>query len=264
MGAINVPANYGANRQTWAISLYPFLEQQAVYDRFDPDLVGGGRACWCMTSNSQGPSAVTGVVVSGFFCPSDGMGGKIQTSVCGDLMKSNYMAFFGDIAHDNGIPPNESGAVSPPNKRAAFGINFGARFADITDGSSNSMAFGEYLTGASETDNGNDARGPVWADEAGESQIYTQFTPNSSNPDVLYPGYCINLPQENLPCVDGTNETAASRSRHAGGVNVTMCDGAVRFISENIDIDIWQALGSIDNGGKLGNLGRIEPLVPVY
>ncbi|MDB5342890.1 MAG: hypothetical protein JWP89_1267 [Schlesneria sp.] len=34
-------------------------------------------------------------------------------------------------------------------------------------------------------------------------------------------------------------------SMHTGGVNVAMADGAVRFVSENISIDVWRALGTI-------------------
>jgi prepilin-type N-terminal cleavage/methylation domain-containing protein/prepilin-type processing-associated H-X9-DG protein len=33
-------------------------------------------------------------------------------------------------------------------------------------------------------------------------------------------------------------------SRHPGGVNLLLCDGAVRFVSESIDESTWRALGS--------------------
>jgi prepilin-type N-terminal cleavage/methylation domain-containing protein/prepilin-type processing-associated H-X9-DG protein len=33
-------------------------------------------------------------------------------------------------------------------------------------------------------------------------------------------------------------------SRHTGGVNVLMCDGAVHFISDAVDLDTWRALGT--------------------
>jgi prepilin-type processing-associated H-X9-DG protein len=39
-----------------------------------------------------------------------------------------------------------------------------------------------------------------------------------------------------------------ANSRHQGGVNALFCDGAVRFISENIDRRIWGALGTIAEG----------------
>ena len=52
----------------------------------------------------------------------------------------------------------------------------------------------------------------------------------------------------NLPCVAGSSDndyTAASRSRHPGGVNVGMCDGSVQFVADTVGIAVWQALGSI-------------------
>ena len=44
-------------------------------------------------------------------------------------------------------------------------------------------------------------------------------------------------------------EFSAARSRHTGGVNVGMCDGSIRFISNSIDLATWQAMGTM-NGGE--------------
>jgi prepilin-type processing-associated H-X9-DG protein len=42
--------------------------------------------------------------------------------------------------------------------------------------------------------------------------------------------------------------TLASRSRHTGGVQSLLCDGSVRFISDNIDKATWRRLGSSEDG----------------
>ena len=42
-------------------------------------------------------------------------------------------------------------------------------------------------------------------------------------------------------------------SYHTGGVNVCMADGSVRFVTDNINPDIWMAAGS-RGGGEVGNL----------
>jgi prepilin-type processing-associated H-X9-DG protein len=74
-------------------------------------------------------------------------------------------------------------------------------------------------------------------------------------PDSLRISSCpatANRPERNLPCVpvNGSSETVASRSRHPSGVQVTLCDGSVHFISQNIGRNEWRALGSIDNGDQ--------------
>jgi prepilin-type processing-associated H-X9-DG protein len=43
----------------------------------------------------------------------------------------------------------------------------------------------------------------------------------------------------------------AARSNHSGGVNVLMMDGAVRFISDSIALEIWRAIATRDGGEKV-------------
>lgn len=46
----------------------------------------------------------------------------------------------------------------------------------------------------------------------------------------------------------------AASSRHPMGVNVVLGDGAVKFVSENLNPELWQALGSISAGDTPGEL----------
>jgi prepilin-type processing-associated H-X9-DG protein len=165
---------------------------------------------------------------------------------------SNYLAFFGDRNYGAGLPQAEL-----PNRRAAFGINSSANLGEITNGNgtSQTMIFGEYLTGLPQHGAPDDLRGVHWIDVPGMSQIYTHAAPNSARPDVFNPSarFCppsYNRPDLNLPCGGGSaNEmTAASRSRHPGGVNVLKADGSVHFVSQNINLATWQAMGSISGG----------------
>jgi prepilin-type processing-associated H-X9-DG protein len=199
-----------------------------------------------------GPAAPTRTVVRNLVCPSDGLGGDNSTYSPGGLElgtynHSNYLAFFGD--------QNFGAAFARTSKPAAFGINRGARLLDITNGTSQTMIFGEYLTGLPQQEAPNDLRGVHWIDVPGMSQLYTQAAPNSAIPDVFNPSarFCppsYNRPELNLPCGGGSvNEmTAASRSRHPGGVNVLKADGSVHFVSQNINLATWQAMGSISGG----------------
>ena len=247
---------YGRPRTTYFVHLLPFLEQRSVYESIDfvnrpvaPGLVWFG-------NNATATAAVIAVL----YCPSDRMGGETKTCglIGGDANApaphslSNYMAFFSGptVAY---IETND------PRWQSAWGLNRGARLGDFHDGTSNTMVMGEYLTGTP-----NDYRGFIWSDKAGGSQIWTELAPNSRLPDRLSPNtpppplatkpWCLNLPENNLPCVNGVSEsaglanldhTAAARSRHPGGVQILLGDGSVRFISDSVSLRTWRGLATM-------------------
>ena len=70
---------------------------------------------------------------------------------------------------------------------------------------------GEYLTGAGR--DAQDGRGCLWADFPGYSQVYTQLTPNSSSPDLLYPDLLLQLPVPESPLRRGDRRRNRQRRR---------------------------------------------------
>ena len=237
--------------------LLPFIEQKALYDGLNGlelDTPWTGAASW--------PDTVKGRSVSTYLCPSDGKGGPLYelTNIPGyapdfTLFRSNYLAFVSGTRDDHVLG-------EPSGQQAVFRFKRATRIGHITDGTSNTMCFGEYLTGHS----GADQRSwPFWAG-AGCGWIHVANTPNTSAPDVLHPYHCEsddNRPELNLPCTPGTygncsggcqtsDLSVASRSRHPGGVYVLLCDGAVRFVSETVNAITWRNLGWMDDGQVLG------------
>jgi prepilin-type processing-associated H-X9-DG protein len=116
---------------------------------------------------------------------------------------------------------------------------------DITDGTNSTLMFSEVVQGQ-----GGDLRGYTWWGFG--SGFYTYLMPNTSEPDVMqYGSQCRSLYLDNPPCVEKTSTrhvTLASRSRHPGGVQSALCDGSVRFFSDNIQLVIWRALGTSGGG----------------
>jgi hypothetical protein len=176
------------------------------------------------------------------------------------LARGNYAACYGKSRYGRLYTEN-------PTLGGIFGNNSKYSMRDITDGSSNTLAFSELKYRAFRFKPPNhqdppirDSRG-VWAYGIMGSNIFSTLTgPNSTTPDGVWG--CRTAPSEGMPCTQiGSSSTtstvnqnmfAAARSYHVGGVHGTLADGAVRFFSNNIDLLIWQGLGSRQAGEVLG------------
>lgn len=124
-------------------------------------------------------------------------------------------------------------------------------FAHIRDGASNTLLVSEFVTGefaGDPRDNKIDVRGLTWwGDGCGFS---TYLAPNSSLGDVVGQADYFQYPHaDNPPAVQASSATPAvlygSRSRHPGGVVSGLCDGSVRFVTDQIDLNLWRALSTI-------------------
>jgi prepilin-type processing-associated H-X9-DG protein len=260
-------APYGGQRE-WPYFIHfilPYLEQQSYYDT-----VGG--PYFKLENPWNNPSLWTGVnnlIIPSLQCPSDFLGGSLVGAAIGPtpikLSKTNYMCIFSGLQDgDSYAPDPQTGFPSyrnvASNRRTAFRPYEGVPPADITDGTSNTMAVAEYLKGIDE----NDARGDFWTSRAGCKFLSVKTGPNSTVQDSLCQynaGFCPtgsdhNQPSLNLPCTPGTDDQnfATPRSRHPGGVHAVFCDGSVYFISDNVDFTTWQYLGFIaDNAPMTAN-----------
>ena len=246
-GIIGTQPEAGPMRLPWAIHLYPFMEQNNLFDKFSFQIGGTGICCnemvMSLPQNCGSPGAPATVAISAMQCPSDSATPIwLWKSDC-SLAKGNYGAFFGNV---HSMSPFQLGSGHLPH---AFTYMKPLRLAMVRDGTSHTLALGEMLKG---TDNQVDYRGCYFIDNSPGSQLYTQYTPNSSGPDYMHNGYCTtatNLPNQNLPCGENPSaQTAAARSNHPGGVHVVLCDGSVHFVSDEVGLTVWQALGSIAGG----------------
>jgi len=244
-------------RHVWVYSMWPYVEQQGLYTQYKqeeqfylpPNTIGGGNAA---TANLNGP---TGQRVKIYYCPSDRFGAVLTAA--GDpyfRARGNYHLNWGPIME----PAPRATSANPPLAWGPFGYrDFGSRnkprytrFAEISDGTTNTLQVSEMLT---PRDGDVDHRGDMLNDDEACTYFMTLMTPNSKSPDVLAPGFCTNLPDKLLPCTTGANRNKAVRSKHPNGVNASMCDGSVRFITNNIDINTWMGLGTMNGGDSLSD-----------
>jgi prepilin-type N-terminal cleavage/methylation domain-containing protein/prepilin-type processing-associated H-X9-DG protein len=261
LGALGIPGPMGDPE--WPYLLYyllPYVEQTALYDGMAAAQKTNVRP-WNSTAASVWPTAVRNQSVATYLCPSDGMGGLYKSSpnfnpsesssTAVNLFVTNYLGLFSGLT--DGDTWNEAlhSSSFDSTQTTVFGVNRGARIGDITDGTSNTVAVAEYLTGKP-----GDQRGFAYTHRSGCQFLHVQLTPNTTSPDNLldYATFCQgaanSFPNLNLPCVAGAGSVtpAAARSRHPGGVQCLLCDGSVRFFASTIDVAAWRYLAWIGDG----------------
>src|SRR5262249_49133134 len=181
-----------------------------------------------------------------YYCPSDFGSDLNSASAYYQRARGNYVVNWGQALYDTATPQgvglapfaHDGGSRSKPHL---------TRISDIKDGTSNTLMMSEVLMSMSPND--DDWRGDIQNDD-GVFKFMTITTPNSSSPDVVN---WINPNPDTNPITPATaagSEFNAARSRHTGGVNVSMCDGSVRFVSNNIQLTTWRQLGTM-NGGEV-------------
>lgn len=238
---------YGCCWGTWLVALLPYVERQAladmyVYDcKFDTAPLGA-------TARYGGAlnTPVTSQRIPAYTCPSDQ-----ENKPIGGITSHNYAVNNGNTGYGQQATLNGVTFGGAPFYANGASVGKVAKLRDITDGPSNTICVAEVLQGQ-----GSDLRGFSWWGDA--SQFTTYLMPNDPTPDRIYTaGYCNNQPSKNLPCAvsTATDPTMfASRSRHVGGVQLVMCDGSTKLISENIDLSVWRGLSTTQGSETFAQL----------
>jgi prepilin-type N-terminal cleavage/methylation domain-containing protein/prepilin-type processing-associated H-X9-DG protein len=282
------PACKGCCWGTWLVYILPFIEQQNLYnswnsvgdDRIDTTIQGDTTSGWNMGMfryDGVANITVTSTRIGTYSCPSEPninvnsfdaqtIGGQTFSAT-----EQSYVVNFGNtiiqqspIYVNNGVTYRFLGApftdMGAPDTDIpgvnGTDISGTINFAGIQDGLSNTMMSSEIVIGQNQSGAVLDSRGASWW---GYAAGFTGFnSPNSTSPDVLLPGLCVNG-MNNPPCTvatggevgstyTGLGMTTAPRSRHPGGVNVGMCDGSVRFFKNSINIGVFRSLASTKGG----------------
>lgn len=233
------------NRFTMFYFIFPYLDQAALYNRFN----------FNVSTYSAPNLALRNTPITAYQCPSDSSSGRVVDFGLGPFTRSNYaLTISVDGYHNNNdlmLTPN-----SPSGRRTVMYANSRVNIGHITDGTSNTIFMSELLTPPSSQDTGAsaDIRG-FWSDSFGASYSHL-LPPNSTLGDACMSN-CTNDPTNRTPAQPHNPAwwgrwANGARSRHTGGVHVGMADGTVRFISDNINLTLWQSLASIDGSETVG------------
>lgn len=247
--------------------LLPYLDQGPLYDTLDfnfpPETPGMGGVIAFMPaySNANGKNAAgSRTVVPMFMCPSDLTAGDPWQA------QNNYAANQGGWLCDRSDAPGAATDVSPAEvQTGVFYFLSRCRSKDVVDGMSQTAFFSEKIRGQGTPDPKSD----MFVIPAQTSRDATYDACQNINPLTATPltskwGYswvmgencCTqynHVATPNSKSCGGTGFTGtmtnmamqvSANSRHAGGTHVMMGDGAVRFVSESIDLNTWRAMGT--------------------
>ena len=245
------PGSMNVTDATPHTQFLPFLEQGNKYTQFNFNVSLNGSALNSVAIAQSLPP---------YQCPSDP--GAPGFSWAGH---SNYMQCMG----------SEAGYT---NTTGVFFRNSSCRMRDITDGTSNTSLFAEIRKGpyggsgastgivaAGSNDDfrvatnvgvmtGNDLLVPpaICENRATTAWLYRGLQYNRGLPVATFYTHTL-VPNAKLrDCANTTQGHLAARSLHTGGAQICLADGSVRFVSENIDLGLWRAVGTKGGGEVLG------------
>ena len=237
----NMRADYTDNAydsRSWCQFALPYLDQAAIYHKIDFDKHFNASAAPGDPGVQQN-YAVSQLVIPVFLCPSDSTNNQGRLDTRGDMRAANtygvtnYKLCSGSNwawgTFINSSPrgrfanhPTGLDAANGFQGRCADGL-ITTREAQIRDGTSNTLAGGEAVAGL--------CTRSMW------------YWFNSVNATAAIPlnHYVLN----SFPPDDWPNNYAFA-SYHEGGANFLMADGGIKFLSENIDLQSYRFLATID------------------
>ena len=241
------------------LQILPYLEQGLAESRYDYNF---------RIYNAPVNREIAGYQFPIYVCPSDDAAGRALLAAAGSRrarsncaaslgssvwLPNGYDGIFVDMVSSGdraGMDLNTNGAFRPEGHR---------EFKEFLDGTSNTSMASEILSGKVDSINANpyDHRG-TWAwGQMGFSHYSHLNTPNTSVGDAIDPRACAS--SEIMPCdyvsapaSANEKEHVAARSLHPAGVMVLFVDGHVASYSNEVNVDLWRAIATIDGGESGG------------
>ncbi|UUO05653.1 DUF1559 domain-containing protein [Blastopirellula sp. J2-11] len=232
-------AGAGVNSAPPLVAILPYIEQSALADTYD------SKMSWDAVANKD---AMKGKMPKAYVCPSSPEGGKalgiiIFSSDFIGLQTSDYL--FRTNAPSIDDPTEELGDTFFPYRK-------NSQFRNATDGLSHSILMHEQAGGTEYY--------------CGKRKVEYPFPLPGGSPWIAPPGtqhmqvQCVDMggyDVNNYAGVGGViNITNAyiytPYSFHTGGVQTTMGDGSVHFLSESMDIYVFSYLSACNDGQVVG------------
>ena len=272
---------YGSGYYSWMVPLLPNLELSNVRDLLDLSINNGDGDDYRVSSDHPNAVAVN-TLIETFLCPSD-IPNRENSQLLGSAnpAPSNYVANAGWPSYTTGIEGERSGnnlfnGVIPlrhPSANVEWHGTGKVGFKSITDGLSNTAMLSERLiqqaNNAAAIENGdkrlqslhvlkrNDPL-PTIARQMASSHTHLFESAHlgrswsSGSPHVAPTYMHVQSPNGVMGhytnSLDEGDFVITPSSNHAGGVNMGMADGSMRFVADTVDPKIWWAIGGRNDG----------------
>ncbi len=230
-------ATFGTPGWGWGTMILPRLEQQGLYDQLNVNTLQlNGNPVTKLPAQTPLPM---------FRCPSDT--GKKTNANRFDYGTSNYVAVYGALYDQATINGLTVGSI-PDTYTGMFGPNSGVRMAEISDGTSNTVMIAEMCYGPNGVyDNGTPPakrvyNGAIWVGVPVENGSGSNVSTTLSLCGFSA-GSNVKFRKINTP--DSSNSIS---SAHAGGAQFSIADGSVRFINQNADGRMIDAIADRADG----------------
>tara|TARA_R110002095_G_scaffold215334_1_gene209159 strand:+ start:508 stop:1512 length:1005 start_codon:yes stop_codon:yes gene_type:complete len=253
------------NATGW-IMLLPFLDQATLYQKYDFDhatgIYGGEGNCPDAAKYpvSSSPPFLAGTdagilanvalgatIIPVFYCPSD-PGERTYVAGCHSDTTMSPRPSTARSSYEFSVRRSHADhqwSADSSSTRGMFGPNSKSRLRDITDGASNTVAVVESTL---------ELRQHNWKSWSTSGW----FTAGVTLQDTVRPlneRRCCswdNFTSITTPVAHKLGDGGFAGSMHVGGLHILMGDGAVRFLSDNIDFTTRRDLSSIGDGRVIG------------
>jgi prepilin-type N-terminal cleavage/methylation domain-containing protein len=262
--------------QVGLIYLLPYLDQAPLYNQIPQN--GTAPVVWTLSFQPWANTVGSAVLCPSSFIPGSGSG--VSSTMNGPLGMKSYHFCVGTTINNN--------YAGPTNGMFQFGVQTAGYkgLRDAVDGASNTILMSERVIGNHGTRsilgqsvfgiNGVDTNPALCLATVSNKQYIGSANISSWGHGTLWAfghphwsAVTTVLPPNGPSCYPGGDNPSNAwgiftpSSYHTGGVHVVLGDGAVRFISENIDcgnygvapnpnFGIWGALGTIRGGETIG------------
>jgi len=274
----------------WGTYFLPYMDNGAVYEQLvsaglwtfprggvpliDPTTTKGFGTAGSATTDSVGNThlqtdqAALNIYIKatlpGYICPSDVLPDRDNDG----FGKSNYCGSSGSNA---GVAATDwTGCANGNLRQQQNGIfiyanqntdGYIVKVRDVQDGTSNTIAIGEVSESANVT-RANISSGsfPLWAggnNNAGcngwsSAGSHLRLAGATTLNGVFYAGPVFPINSTSTGAAPNVSDASFS-SKHAGGAQFLMADGVVRFMSENININMYADLAGRNEGNPISD-----------